>query len=60
VYKTKLELVSLAVKATVLIQQISKFYLQILSTEVSLYIYDRPLTDTNVIASVCVEFADKI
>ena len=35
-------------------QQISKFYPQILSTEASFYIiYDRPLTDINVIASVC-------
>jgi len=30
------------VKAAVLKQQISKFYLQILSTEDSFYIYDRP------------------
>ena len=29
------------------------FYAQILSTEASFYIYDRPLTDINVIASVC-------
>jgi len=40
------------VKATVLKQQISKFYPQILSTEASFYIYDRLLTDINVIASV--------
>ena len=42
----------LAVKAIALKQQISNFYPQILSTEASFYIYDRPLTDTNVIASV--------
>jgi len=39
-------------KATTLKQQISKFYPQIQSTEASFYIYDRPLTDMNVIASV--------
>ena len=39
------------VKAAVLKQQISKFYPQILSTEDSFYIYDRPLTEINVIAS---------
>jgi len=33
----------LVVKATALKQQISNFYLQILSTEASFYIYDRPL-----------------
>jgi len=41
----------------------SKFYPQILSTAASFYIYDRPLTDINVIASVYevgIEFADKI
>ena len=43
----------LVVKATAPKQQISKFYPQILSTEASFYIYDRPLTDINVIASVC-------
>ena len=32
-------------KAAVLKQQISKFYPQILSTEDSFYIYDRPLTE---------------
>ena len=32
-------------------QQISKFYPQILSTEDSFYINDRPLTEINVIAS---------
>ena len=42
-----------AVKATALKQQISKFYLQILSTEASFYIYDRPLTDINAITSTC-------
>ena len=41
------------VKAAVLKQQISKFYPQILSTEGSVYIYDRPLTEINVIASFC-------
>jgi len=40
-------------KATVLKQQISNIYPYILSTEASFYIYDRPLTDINVIASVC-------
>jgi len=34
----------LVVKAAALKQQISKFYPQILSTEASFYIYDRPLT----------------
>ena len=43
----------LIVKAVVLKQQISKFYLQILSTEHSFYIYERPLTKINVIASFC-------
>ena len=43
----------LIVKAVVLKQQISKFYLQILSTEDSFYIYERPLTEINVIASFC-------
>ena len=43
----------LVVKATGLKQQISNFYPQILSTEASFYIYDRPLTDINVIATVC-------
>jgi len=38
------------VKATALKQQISKFYLQILTTEASFYIYERSLTDMNVIA----------
>ena len=41
------------VKAAVLKQQISKFYPQILSTEDSFYIYERPLTKINVIASFC-------
>ena len=41
------------VKAAVLKLQISKFYPQILSTEDSFYIYDRPLTKINVIASFC-------
>ena len=41
------------VKAAVLKQQISKFYPQILSKEDSVYIYDRPLTEINVIASFC-------
>jgi len=39
------------VKAAVLKQQISKFCPQILNTEDSFYIYDRPLTEINVIAS---------
>ena len=38
------------VKAAVLKQPISKFYPQILSTEDSFYIYDRPLTEIDVIA----------
>ena len=41
------------VKAAVLKQQISKFYPQILSTEDSFYIYERPLTEIYVIASFC-------
>jgi len=41
------------VKAAVLKQQITKFYPQILSTEDSFYIYERPLTEINVIASFC-------
>ena len=41
------------VKAAVLKKQISKFYPQILSTEDSFYIYDRPLTEINVIPSLC-------
>ena len=41
------------VKAAVLKQQISKFYPQILSTEDSFYICERPLTEINVIASFC-------
>jgi len=40
-------------KAVALKQQISKFYPQILSTEASCYIYDRPLTKINVIARLC-------
>ena len=45
----------LVVKATALKQDISTCYpqIEILSTEASFYIYDRPLTGTNVIASVC-------
>jgi len=43
----------LIIKATAVKQQISNFYTQILSTEASFYIYDRPVTDINVIASVC-------
>jgi len=43
----------LLVKATALNQQISNFYQQILSTGASFYIYDRPVTGINVIASVC-------
>jgi len=43
----------LVAKATALKQQISKFYLQILSTEASFHIYYRPLTDTNVSTSIC-------
>ena len=41
------------VKAAVLKLQISKFYPQIISTEDSFYIYERPLTEINVIASFC-------
>ena len=41
------------VKAAILKQQISKFYPQILSTEDGFYIYDRLLTEINVIASFC-------
>jgi len=41
------------VKAALLKQQISKFYPKILSTEDSFYIYDRQLTEINVIASFC-------
>jgi len=43
----------LFVKAIALNSRYKKFYLQTLSTEASFYIYDRPLTDINVIASVC-------
>ena len=43
----------LVVKATALKQQISNFYPHILSTEASFYIYNRPVTGINVIASVC-------
>ena len=43
----------LIVKAVVLKQQISKFYPLILSTEDSFYIYERSLTEINVIASFC-------
>ena len=43
----------LVVTATGLKQQISKVYPQILSTEASFHIYDRPLTEINVIAIVC-------
>jgi len=43
----------LVVKVTALKQQILNFYPQILSTETSFYIYDRPMTDINVIAGVC-------
>jgi len=32
------------------VQQISHFYPQIVSTESSFYIYDRPLTEINVMA----------
>jgi len=35
----------LVVTATTIKQQISKFYPQILSTEASVYIYNRPLTE---------------
>ena len=42
-----------SVIAAVLKQQISKFYPQILSTEDSFYIYERPLTEINVIATFC-------
>ena len=41
------------IKAAVLKQQISKFYPQILRTEDSFYIYERPLTEINVIAVFC-------
>ena len=52
-YKTKLESFSLSCKTTALKQQILNFYPQILSTEASFYIYDRPMTGIHVIASVC-------
>jgi len=42
----------LLVKATTLKQQISKFYTQILSTEAGFCIYDMPITNVNVIASI--------
>ena len=41
------------VKAAVLKQQISKFYPQIQRTADSFYIYERPLTEVNVIAIFC-------
>jgi len=47
-------------KVAALKQQISILYPQILSTEHSFYIYDRPLTEMNVMASLCVEFAGTI
>jgi len=34
-------------------QQISEFYPQILSIATSFYVYDRPVTDINVITSIC-------
>ena len=40
------------VKADALKQQISQFYSQILSTEASFYIYDRPVTGINVVFAV--------
>ena len=43
----------LIVKAAVLKQLISKFYPHILSTEDSFYIYERTLTEINVIAVFC-------
>ena len=46
----------LVVKATALKQQISNFYPQILSTEASFYIYDRPVTGINVIAIASVRW----
>jgi len=54
IIKTKLNQLLLVVNATALKQQISKLCPQILGTEASFYIYNRPLTDTNVIASVYV------
>ena len=50
IIKTKLESVLLVVKATTVKQQISQFYSQILSTEASFYIYDRPVIGINVVA----------
>ena len=50
IIKTKLNQFLLVVKATALKQQISQFYSQILSTEASFYIYDRPVTGINVVA----------
>jgi len=44
----------LFVNTTALRQQISKFYLQIISSVSSSYIFDRPLTEINVMASFCV------
>jgi len=43
ILKQKRDSVSLLVKAASLKQQMSKFYLQIISAEASFYIYDRPL-----------------
>jgi len=48
------------VKVAALKQQMSKFYLQILSTAASFYIYNRQLTEIHVMASFCVQFADNI
>ena len=42
----------LVVKATALKQQISQFYPQILNTEASFYMYDRPLTQMYSLTSV--------
>jgi len=43
----------LVVKAAALKQQILKFYPQILSTEPSHHICDRPLTELNIMARFC-------
>jgi len=51
IIKTKAASFVFVVKVTALKQQISKVYLQILSTEVRFYICDRPPTCLNIVAA---------
>jgi len=41
------------VKPAALKQQVTKYYSQILSKDASFYIYDKPATDIDVVASFC-------